>query len=55
MLQMVDDLLSDNSIERLDRIERLENLLSEASQQALINTSSPTETRGNKVDAETQV
>jgi len=53
-MQMVDDLLSDNSIERLDRIERLENLLSEASQQALINTSSPTETRGNKVDAETQ-
>ena len=51
---MVDNILSDSSIERLDRIERLESILAAASIQAL-NPSPTNHTISNKVDAETQV
>ena len=62
---MVDDILSDNSMERMDRIERLESILAAASQHALhplhpaaSPSSSPSllaKVQGSKVNAETQV
>jgi len=63
-MQMVDDILSDNSMERMDRIERLESILAAASQHALhplhpaaSPSSSPSllaKVQGSKVNAETQ-
>jgi len=51
-MQMVDSILSDNSMERMDRIERLESILAAASLHAL--NPSPSTQEGTKVDAETQ-
>jgi hypothetical protein len=62
--QMMDDILSDNSLDRLDRIEKLESILSAATHHALpspalptLHSSSPFSTTIQKVcvDAETQV
>ena len=62
---MVEDILSDNSMERIDRIERLESILAAATQHALTPTSTASpanlnqvvssSSSSNKVDAETQV
>jgi len=53
-MQMVDDILSDNSLERMDRIERLENILAAASQHALNQSDLLPKQSTKKVDAETQ-
>jgi len=52
-MQMVDNILSDSSMERMDRIERLESILAAASIHAL-NPSPTSHAPSNKVDAETQ-
>ena len=54
LIQMVDNILSDSSMERMDRIERLESILAAASIHAL-NPSPTSHAPSNKVDAETQV
>ena len=38
---MVEDILSDSSMERMDRIDRLESILAAATQHALTPTSAP--------------
>ena len=50
---MVDDILSDNSIERLDRIDRIDSILAAA--HALNSFTPSPKLEGTKVDAETQV
>jgi len=40
-MQMVEDILSDSSMERMDRIDRLESILAAATQHALTPTSAP--------------
>ena len=52
-IQMVDDILSDNSIERLDRIDRIDSILAAA--HALNSFTPSPKLEGTKVDAETQV
>ena len=55
---MVDEILANGNMDRMDRIEKLESILSAATQHALVPTPTPPPPQAIKptmVDSETQV
>jgi len=56
-MQMVDEILANGNLDRMDRIERLESILSAATHHALVvpsPTATPQQTKPTMVDSETQ-
>jgi len=53
-MQMVDDILANGSLDRMDRIERLESILSAACLDHRVENNSNLDSKPNMVNAETQ-